>query len=316
MPTDTRRTIGVKGEDEAARFLARCGYAILDKNVRTRAGEIDLVAKEGKNLVFVEVKTRKDLEGDPPQAGVRTRKQNRLGKLAHGYLKAKRMREIVLTDAARFQWLAPIDYRAALRLWSPEWREELVALTKSHGPDRKAAKWLIEAAGRRAQKRTGSGRRASAALGNGARVREQRRSAGDRDRAPAGTGDQERGRCGRRECSAADRTGVCEPSPREKCAASAGFRGIRDSSERFTEEPRRRLDVAGAHRGESAEELAVTRELGLASQARLDVLVDRGIDGVAVDQRWEKSGDFVTPHEQPHLRRRARRAACDGLDAT
>ena len=43
MPTDTRRATGIKGEEEAARFLARCGYAILDKNVRTRAGEIDLV---------------------------------------------------------------------------------------------------------------------------------------------------------------------------------------------------------------------------------------------------------------------------------
>ena len=95
MPTtDTRRTTGIKGEDEAARFLARSGYAILDRNVRTRAGEIDLVAKEGKTLVFVEVKTRRDLvEGDPPQAGVNTRKQNRLGKLAHGYLKLKRIRQ-------------------------------------------------------------------------------------------------------------------------------------------------------------------------------------------------------------------------------
>lgn len=94
MPADTRRATGIKGEEEAARFLARCGYAILDKNVRTRAGEIDLVAKEGKTLVFVEVKTRKDLEGDPPQAAVNARKQNRLGKLAHGYLKLKRMREM------------------------------------------------------------------------------------------------------------------------------------------------------------------------------------------------------------------------------
>jgi len=91
--TDTRRPIGVKGEEEAARFLTRSGYAILDKNVRTRAGEIDLVAKEGKTLVFVEVKTRRDLEGDPPQAGVHTRKQNRLAKLAHGYLKLKRIRQ-------------------------------------------------------------------------------------------------------------------------------------------------------------------------------------------------------------------------------
>ena len=42
MATDTRRTTGIKGEEEAARFLSRCGYAILDKNVRTRVGEIDL----------------------------------------------------------------------------------------------------------------------------------------------------------------------------------------------------------------------------------------------------------------------------------
>ena len=95
MPSDTRRPIGINGEEEAARFLARSGYAILDRNVRTRAGEIDLVAKEGKTLVFVEVKTRRDLAeaGDPPQAGVHTRKQNRLAKLAHGYLKLKRIRQ-------------------------------------------------------------------------------------------------------------------------------------------------------------------------------------------------------------------------------
>ena len=92
MATDTRRTTGVKGEEEAARFLTRSGYSILDRNVRTRAGEIDLVAKEGKTLVFVEVKTRRDMEGDPPQAAVNTRKQNRLGKLALGYLKLKRIR--------------------------------------------------------------------------------------------------------------------------------------------------------------------------------------------------------------------------------
>ena len=93
MPTDTRRMTGLRGEDEAARFLQRCGYAILDKNVRIRAGEIDLVAKDGKTLVFIEVKTGRDLAGDPPQASVNTRKQNKLGKLAHAYLKAKRLRD-------------------------------------------------------------------------------------------------------------------------------------------------------------------------------------------------------------------------------
>ena len=105
MPTDLRRPTGIRGEEEAARFLARCGYSILDKNVRTRAGEIDLVAKEGKTLVFVEVKTRKELiSTDPPQAAVNTRKQNRLGKLAHGYLKLKRLRE----QPCRFDVIAVI----------------------------------------------------------------------------------------------------------------------------------------------------------------------------------------------------------------
>jgi putative endonuclease len=93
VPTDTRRVTGSRGEEEAARFLTRSGYAIVEKNVRTRAGEIDLVAREGKTLVFVEVKTLRDLvTGDPPHAAVNTRKQNRLGKLAHGYLKLKRIR--------------------------------------------------------------------------------------------------------------------------------------------------------------------------------------------------------------------------------
>ena len=98
---------GVRGEEEAARFLARSGLAILDRNVRTRAGEIDLVAKEGKTLVFVEVKTRRAAEGDPPQAAVNTRKQNRLGKLAHGYLKLKRLRQAPAASTSSSTTKAP-----------------------------------------------------------------------------------------------------------------------------------------------------------------------------------------------------------------
>jgi len=92
VPVGSRRATGINGEEAAARFLARSGYAIVDRNVRTRAGEIDLVARDGATLVFVEVKTRRDMEGDPPQAAVNTRKQSRLGRLAQGYLKLKRIR--------------------------------------------------------------------------------------------------------------------------------------------------------------------------------------------------------------------------------
>ncbi len=55
---DPRRKLGDLGEDEAARHLERLGYEILDRNFRTRYGELDLVSSTGTCLVFCEVKTR------------------------------------------------------------------------------------------------------------------------------------------------------------------------------------------------------------------------------------------------------------------
>lgn len=58
MTTDTRRALGELGERMAAEHLAGCGYRILDRNYRTRGGELDLVAGSHSHLVFCEVKTR------------------------------------------------------------------------------------------------------------------------------------------------------------------------------------------------------------------------------------------------------------------
>ena len=91
---DPRRSVGKRGEEEAARFLRKRGFAILDRNVRSRFGEIDLVARDGKALVFVEVRTQREREGDPPEASVRASKQRRLGRLAQHYLKWKRLGEV------------------------------------------------------------------------------------------------------------------------------------------------------------------------------------------------------------------------------
>lgn len=91
---DPRRAVGKRGEEEAARFLQKRGFAILDRNVRSRLGEIDLVARDGKALVFVEVRTQREREGDPPEASVRAGKQRRLGRLAQQYLKWKRLGEV------------------------------------------------------------------------------------------------------------------------------------------------------------------------------------------------------------------------------
>jgi len=89
----SRQDLGRAGEVEAARFLARRGLVILERNLRSRLGEIDLLACDGQTLVFVEVKARRGSPGDPPQAAVDARKRARLGRLALGYLAACRLGE-------------------------------------------------------------------------------------------------------------------------------------------------------------------------------------------------------------------------------
>ena len=86
MRTWGTRPVGQLGEALAAGYLESQGFEILARNLRSRLGEIDLVARSGRTLVFVEVKTRRGRSGDPPQAGVDRRKQVRLARLAAEYL--------------------------------------------------------------------------------------------------------------------------------------------------------------------------------------------------------------------------------------
>jgi putative endonuclease len=84
----TRRNIlvGKKGEDIAAGHLARQGYAIRGRNVRTPFGELDLVVTRGGWTVFVEVKTRRSRTYGLPQEAVTARKKRRLAASARHYL--------------------------------------------------------------------------------------------------------------------------------------------------------------------------------------------------------------------------------------
>jgi putative endonuclease len=80
-----RDALGDKGENVAARYLRNQGYRIIERNVRSDAGEIDIVARDGKVLVFVEVKTR--AYDDPtPEDQVNLDKQRRLTRAAKSYL--------------------------------------------------------------------------------------------------------------------------------------------------------------------------------------------------------------------------------------
>ena len=80
-----RKELGQKGEETAALYLRRKGYKIIEQNYRySRLGEIDLIAQEGKDLVFVEVKTRSSLSFAEPEEAVNYQKQKRIIKLAQG----------------------------------------------------------------------------------------------------------------------------------------------------------------------------------------------------------------------------------------
>jgi len=83
---DPRRALGARGEEEAARFLRRAGMEILGRNIKTRLGELDLVARDGGVLVFVEVKARRADAFAPPELSVTAAKQRKLVALAQAYL--------------------------------------------------------------------------------------------------------------------------------------------------------------------------------------------------------------------------------------
>ncbi|KKW36930.1 MAG: hypothetical protein UY81_C0009G0015 [Candidatus Giovannonibacteria bacterium GW2011_GWA2_53_7] len=84
---DPRRLFGNEGEHRAATYLKKKGYVILDRQFRTRFGEIDLVARDGDEIVFVEVKTRRSSAHGFPEDAVTETKLQRLEIAAESYLK-------------------------------------------------------------------------------------------------------------------------------------------------------------------------------------------------------------------------------------
>src|SRR4029077_7330370 len=86
--------------------------------------------------------------------------------------------------------------------------------------------------------------------------------------------------------------------------------GIGDRGQCVAEQPRSRLDVARAQECERAQEAAGPRELGLTTQARLQVLLQIDAGDVAVHQGREESDDLVTLHALRLLRRTTRHATC------
>ncbi|NUN69295.1 MAG: YraN family protein [Bacteroidetes bacterium] len=82
----TSRQRGVQGEDAAAEFLRSNGYEIIERNYYYQHGEIDIIAKEGTTLAFVEVKTRRSSRFGAPEESVTPKKQELLRRTAEGYV--------------------------------------------------------------------------------------------------------------------------------------------------------------------------------------------------------------------------------------
>ncbi len=120
--SDARRALGRRGEELAAEHLCRRGYSIVERNVRSRYGEIDLVVRGRNALVFVEVKTRRidararSIRPDQdPLTGLAAPQRSRLRRLASAWLCQSPLRGPV-AETIRFDWIGVvIDTRGTLR---------------------------------------------------------------------------------------------------------------------------------------------------------------------------------------------------------
>ena len=100
--TKERIALGRFGEDLARERLKDCGYKILTTNYTCPFGEIDVIAKEGDVLVFVEIKTRKNKSLAEVKESVNSRKQRHISRVALAYMKSHNLFE----SRARFDVVA------------------------------------------------------------------------------------------------------------------------------------------------------------------------------------------------------------------
>ena len=92
--TSWRQRLGRWGERLAAQHLRAGGYEILEINYRCAVGEMDIVARDGEYLVFVEVRTRKGREYGTPEDSITADKQAKIVEVAETYLQEKRLGDV------------------------------------------------------------------------------------------------------------------------------------------------------------------------------------------------------------------------------
>jgi putative endonuclease len=108
----TPRALGRAGEDIACAHLERRGYEILARGFSLFRGEIDIVARDGGTLVFVEVKARADASHGRPEESVTPAKQRQIRRIAQGYLVTHPAPGVACRfDVIAILYHGPDDYR-------------------------------------------------------------------------------------------------------------------------------------------------------------------------------------------------------------
>jgi putative endonuclease len=99
---EENKSVGARGEEIAAAYLRGRKFVILERNFRCKGGEVDIVARDGRTFVFVEVKTRRTEAFGPPQSSVTPFKQRQISKAALTWLAKSRLDGV----SARFDVIA------------------------------------------------------------------------------------------------------------------------------------------------------------------------------------------------------------------
>ena len=92
--TKARLALGRRGEELALRKIKRLGYTCIARNYRCALGEVDLIAKDGDTLVFIETKTRKGASLAYAKEAIDARKRRQLSKVALAFMKANNCCEV------------------------------------------------------------------------------------------------------------------------------------------------------------------------------------------------------------------------------